>query len=114
MQQLSGSRAHAVSGHHDWMPWKNCCVTRTQANVDNSKEDQMDKYGKVLAPDTVRFERLLPGPIERVWSYLTDPEKRSKWLAGGPMELRIGGPVKLWFHHKSLDTLPDEAPPRYK
>ena len=25
---------------------------------------------------TIRFQRLLPGPVERVWSYLTDSEKR--------------------------------------
>jgi uncharacterized protein YndB with AHSA1/START domain len=74
----------------------------------------MDTYGTVTAPDTIRFERLLPGPIERVWAYLTEPEKRAKWLAGGPMELRIGGEVKLWFHHASLDAVPDEAPAKYK
>ena len=74
----------------------------------------MDKYGTVIAPNTIRFERLLPGPIERVWAYLTDPDKRSKWLAGGPMELRVGGDVKLWFHHKYLDAVQDEAPPRYE
>jgi uncharacterized protein YndB with AHSA1/START domain len=47
----------------------------------------MDKYGTIIAPNTIRFERLLPGPIERVWAYLTDPEKRAKWLASGPMDL---------------------------
>jgi len=30
----------------------------------------------------------LPGPIERVWEYLTDPDKRARWFAGGPMEPR--------------------------
>ena len=74
----------------------------------------MDKYGKVLSPDTIRFERLLPGPIARVWAYLTDPEKRSKWLAGGAMDPHVDGTVKLWFHHASLDTVPDEAPEKYK
>ena len=43
------------------------------------------QYAKRVSKDAVRFERLLPGPIERVWSYLTDSEKRGKWLAsGGP------------------------------
>lgn len=74
----------------------------------------MDKYGKVLSPDTIRFERLLPGPIERVWAYLTDPEKRSKWLAGGAMDAQVGGAVKLWFDHARLDCTPDVTPERYK
>jgi hypothetical protein len=29
----------------------------------------------------VRFERLLPGPIERVWDYLTKPDLQRSWLA---------------------------------
>ena len=28
-------------------------------------------YGVVTEPGTVRIERLLPGPAERIWSYLT-------------------------------------------
>jgi hypothetical protein len=46
-----------------------------QAKVDNDVTPSRD-YGVVTAPDTVHLERLLPGPIERVWSYLTDSEKR--------------------------------------
>ena len=30
----------------------------------------MNDYGVLTAPDTLRIERLLPGPIERVWQYL--------------------------------------------
>ncbi len=33
-------------------------------------------YGVVTAPGTVRIQRLLPGPIERIWAYLTDGELR--------------------------------------
>ena len=41
-----------------------------------------------LAPDkSLRLQRRLPGPIERVWAYLTEPDKRATWLAGGPMGL---------------------------
>jgi hypothetical protein len=32
----------------------------------------MSEYGIVTEAGPVRFERLLPGPIERVWAYLTD------------------------------------------
>jgi uncharacterized protein YndB with AHSA1/START domain len=62
----------------------------------------MSEYGKMVAEDALRLERLLPGPIERVWAYLTESEKRAKWLAGGPMELRVGGLVKLTFKHSEL------------
>ena len=49
-----------------------------------------DQHGKFTGPAEVRLVRTLPGPIERVWEYLTDPEKRSRWFAGGPMELSAG------------------------
>ncbi|KQV66316.1 SRPBCC family protein [Rhizobium sp. Root1220] len=71
-----------------------------------------EPYGTMLAPETVRIERLLPGPIERVWSYLTDSDKRAKWFAGGPMELRQGGAVSLTFRNSDLsdgETHPDSV-----
>ena len=73
----------------------------------------MSRYGEVIAPRTVRFERLLPGPIERVWSYLTDPEKRGTWLAKGNMDLRVDGPVELIFHNNQLTGHDETAPPKY-
>jgi uncharacterized protein YndB with AHSA1/START domain len=77
--------------------------------------EQQEKYGKVIAPNTIRFERLLPGPIERVWAYLTESEKRSKWLASGAMDLRVGGEAELFWLHTNLDTTkPDEPPEKYK
>ena len=73
----------------------------------------MSEYGVVTEAGAVRFERLLPGPIERVWAYLTDPNERATWLAAGPMELRVGGPVELSFHHADLSA--EKTPPeRYK
>ena len=67
-----------------------------------------DQPGEFTKPGEVRIVRLLPGPIERIWDYLTDPEKRAKWFAGGPMEPRQGGKVELFFHHKNI--APDETP----
>lgn len=72
----------------------------------------MNEYGVITETGTVRFERLLPGPIERVWSYLTESEKRATWLAAGPMELRPGGSVHLRFHH--VDLSGETAPERYR
>lgn len=70
----------------------------------------MSEYGVATAHDTVRIERTLPGPIERVWAYLTDSEKRATWLAGGEMELRPGGRVVHVFRNSEL-TPKDEPPP---
>ncbi len=66
-------------------------------------------YAQFPAPGEIRIMRTLPGPIERVWTYLTDPEKRSRWFAGGPMELHVGGKVELFFQHKII--APGETPP---
>jgi uncharacterized protein YndB with AHSA1/START domain len=68
-----------------------------------------EQYGQFTGPAEVRLVRTLPGPIERVWDYLTDPEKRARWFAGGPMEPRLGGKVTLLFRHK--DLAPGETPP---
>jgi hypothetical protein len=36
---------------------------------------------RITPAENVRFERLLPGPIERVWEYLTKPDLQRAWLA---------------------------------
>ncbi len=74
----------------------------------------MNEYAAVTGPGEVRIERLLPGPIERVWAYLTDSDKRGTWLASGPMELREGGRVELNFRHSNLETQKAPTPERFK
>lgn len=74
----------------------------------------MSEYGKATGKDTVRIERLLPGPIERVWAYLTDSDKRGQWLASGEMELHVGGKVRLNFLHSSLTPHQEPIPERFK
>lgn len=69
-------------------------------------------YAVVIGPGDVRIERLLPGPIERVWEYLVDPEKRGKWLATGPLESRAGGRIQFAFLHEQLSA--EQAPPPEK
>ena len=73
----------------------------------------MSEYGIVTEAGAVRFERLLPGPIERVWAYLTQSDKRGTWLAAGPMDLRVGGRVQLNFRHADLSA-EKTVPERYK
>ena len=71
----------------------------------NTNED----YAKFSNPSELRIVRRLPGPIERVWEYLTDSEKRSRWFCGGQLEQRAGGKVVFDMVHKNL--APDEKPP---
>jgi uncharacterized protein YndB with AHSA1/START domain len=33
-----------------------------------------EAYGEMIEPTTLKIQRLLPGPIERIWAYLTDSE----------------------------------------
>ncbi|MGK9125805.1 SRPBCC family protein [Olivibacter sp. SA151] len=74
----------------------------------------MENYGKIIAPGTIRFERLLPGPIERVWAYITESDKREKWLASGEMDLKVGGKVNLHFVHANLSSYQETPPDKYK
>ena len=76
---------------------------QTQAQQANDKA-----YGEVLESGAVRFERLLPGPVERVWSYLVEDGKRATWFCGGETEPRSGGRIDLFFKHSRIT---DEAPP---
>jgi uncharacterized protein YndB with AHSA1/START domain len=81
-----------------------------------SHESSRDEsaYGVIVGPDTVRFERLLPGPIERVWSYLVESDKRGKWFASGEMEPRVGGTVEFFIRHADLSIHQAPIPERYR
>lgn len=73
----------------------------------------MDSFGALLSRDTVRLERLLPGPIERVWDYIVDPAKRRLWLATGDFEPFVGGRVALLIQNANLSEPGDGPPPKY-
>jgi uncharacterized protein YndB with AHSA1/START domain len=72
----------------------------------------MSDYATVTEPATVRFERMLPGPIELVWEFLTDSEKRGHWLAPGAMEPRVGSKFALTYENVNLS--PEKVPPPEK
>ncbi len=74
----------------------------------------MNDHGTLIADDTIRFERLLPGPIERVWAFLVESDKRALWLAAGPMALDAGGDVALHFRNAELSEGDDPAPEKYR
>jgi uncharacterized protein YndB with AHSA1/START domain len=74
----------------------------------------MSEFGVVTEARTLRIRRLLPGPIERVWAYLTESDKRGRWLASGPMALHVGGRVELTFHNSDLSAHAEQPPDKYK
>ncbi|MBO9330304.1 ATPase [Achromobacter xylosoxidans] len=74
----------------------------------------MSDYGVVLDPTSIRFIRILPASVEEVWAFLTESEKRGRWLASGDMELREGGGVTLRFVHADLSSVAEPVPEAYK
>ena len=73
----------------------------------------MSAYGEKLDAHTVRFERLLPGPIERIWEYLVDSDKRGEWFAKGPLPAKVGETFELSFKHSELSPNQAEPPARF-
>ena len=73
-----------------------------------------EKPVKITAPGTIVLERIMPGPIERVWAYLTESDKRAKWIAAGEMDLRPGGSYEFIFDHDALSEAKEETPEKYK
>jgi uncharacterized protein YndB with AHSA1/START domain len=60
-----------------------------------------DAYGRLTAPDTLTIQRLLPGSVERLWTYLTESDLRRQWLAAGKMEMKLDAPFELvWRNHE--------------
>jgi uncharacterized protein YndB with AHSA1/START domain len=70
----------------------------------------VDAYGVVVEPFTLTIQRKLPGPIERVWSYLTDSDLRRQWLASGAMPSSPGGTFELVWRNDELSSLPTSRP----
>ena len=71
---------------------------------------KVDAYGALSEPSTLTIQRLLPGPIERVWAYLTDSDLRRTWLAAGEMDMKIGAPFELVWRNDELTNPPGQRP----
>jgi uncharacterized protein YndB with AHSA1/START domain len=70
----------------------------------------LDAYGVLTEPATLKIQRLLPGPIERVWAYLTESNLRRQWLAAGKMEMKVGAPFELVWRNDELTNPPGQRP----
>jgi len=73
-----------------------------------------ERYARRIANDTVRIVRTLPGPLDRVWAYLVDGEKRALWLAAGDFAPHPGAKSTLEFRNADLSPEPGDAPAKYK
>jgi len=70
----------------------------------------LDTYGVLTEPATLTLQRLLPGPIERCWAYLTESELRRQWLAAGEMEMKVGAEVEFVWRNDELTNPPGQRP----
>jgi uncharacterized protein YndB with AHSA1/START domain len=70
----------------------------------------LDGFGAVTEPATLEFQRVMPGPIDRVWAYVTDGDLRRRWLAGGEMTLELGAPFELVWRNDELTDPPGVRP----
>ncbi len=70
----------------------------------------IDAYGVLSEPTTLTIQRLLPGPIDRVWAFLTEGELRALWLAAGDMTLTVGAPFTLTWRNDALTDPPGARP----
>lgn len=70
----------------------------------------LDAYGVLTEPATLTIQRVLPGPIERVWAYLAESDLRRQWMASGEMEMKVGAPVNFVWRNDELTSPPGRRP----
>jgi uncharacterized protein YndB with AHSA1/START domain len=70
----------------------------------------LDAYGELIEPLTLQIQRLLPGPVDRVWAYLTESELRRQWLASGQMQTKADTPFELVWRNDELSDPPGTRP----
>ena len=74
----------------------------------------MNKYGEILEDGSMKFVRLMPAPIEEVWSWIVEGEKRARWLGGGGDMTHAGQTVRFDFRHENLTPHDETIPEKYK
>ncbi len=103
-----------LGGWHDYLDTLPDIVAGRDPARDKSAWSKLDEDYRVkvtgaATPDAkaiftkvghVRLERLLPGPIERVWEHLTNTSLIPAWFGeDGAIEPRAGGAVRLMGGH---------------
>lgn len=67
-------------------------------------------HGTFSEDSTLTIRRRLPGPIQKVWAYLTDSELRAQWLASGHMQSKEGTSFELVWRNDDLSASASERP----
>jgi uncharacterized protein YndB with AHSA1/START domain len=57
---------------------------------------------------TLRFQRRLDHPVDRVWAALTEPDELAGWLAEADLELVEGGSIELRWRNELTRELVEE------
>ena len=52
-------------------------------------------HAEMMRVPAVRFERLLPGPMERIWEFLSDTGRLPAWYGDGVIEPRQTRPTLI-------------------
>src|SRR5271163_3530621 len=81
-------------------------------NNNTLKGDLMDDSAQKIDDHTIQFVRILPGPIEKVWSFLEDSDKRGQWFARGKLASKVGETFEMQFKHSDLSPHQATAPER--
>lgn len=68
----------------------------------------MTEKAEMTGPMRLEIRRVLSGPIDRVWDYLTDGALRQQWFCGGSTATEPGGDVVFEFDHSRISS---EGPP---
>jgi uncharacterized protein YndB with AHSA1/START domain len=66
-----------------------------------------------MTAHALRLDRRLAAPVETVWAWLIDGEKRARWFMGGPTDPRVGGALGLTMRHENLSDDAVPTPERY-
>ena len=66
----------------------------------------MGDYVSYPEPTVLEIYRDLPGPIDRVWNYLTQSDLRKTWFCAGEVSSQVGGDIVFQFDHSNLSVHP--------
>lgn len=70
----------------------------------------VSEFGTMPNSSTLVMQRMLPGPVDRVWKYLVDGDLRRKWLAAGDMQLAPGAALELVWRNDNHSGADDPRP----
>lgn len=72
----------------------------------------MSQLAEILSRDSLRIERVIAAPAQRIWDHLVDPVKRARWFCHGDALHDVGQDFELRFNHTRITS--DTPPEKYK